>query len=454
MCHVEGLEHIEALLQRRMGLLVLSAHFGSWELAPAMALCLTTPVHVIVRPLDNPALQRLAEAYRQRCGYRAISFNSCRDRHCPKCQSGARDKWIMARQSELLPVAYVHVVFTLPHQLSPLALQNKKVLYDLLFRASAETLQEVARDPRHLGADIGFLSVLHTWGQNLLAHPHVHCVIPAGGLSPDGTQWIHPRYPFFLPVQVLSRVFRGKFVAGLKRRFQQRQLTFAGTLRPLANQKAFRSFLRPLFRQNWVVYAKPPFGGPHHVLGYLARYTHRVAITNHRLLAFERDQVTFRWKDYAHGNKNRTMTLSAQEFLRRFLLHVLPRGFVRIRCFGFLANRRRPKLLPLCHRLLSHNPSPHTPAVTYSSPTQPTCFRCPNAAFPWSSWKDSLHLLTGIEYSGAQRLTLPNPPSIPLATTGASALSDESRLWWRSSPKDERAASHEVDQQKTKIEYP
>jgi Putative transposase len=203
-----------------------------------------------------------------------------------------------------------------------------------LFRASAETLLQLARDPRHLGADIGFLSVLHTWGQNLLAHPHVHCVVPSGGLSPDRTHWIHPRYPFFLPVHVLSRVFRGKFVAGLKRRFQQRQLTFAGSLRPLANEKAFRSFLRPLFRENWIVYAKPPFGGPHHVLGYLARYTHRVAITNHRLVAFDGDRVTFRWKDYAHGNKKRRMTLDAQEFLRRFLLHVLPRGFVRIRSFG------------------------------------------------------------------------------------------------------------------------
>jgi hypothetical protein len=317
-----------------------------------------------------------------RCGYRTISFNSCRDRHCPKCQSGARDKWIAARQNELLAVAYVHVVFTLPHQLSPLALQNKKVLYDLLFRASAETLLEVAQDPRHLGADIGFLSVLHTWGQNLLAHPHVHCVIPAGGLSPDRTRWIHPRYPFFLPVHVLSRVFRGKFVAGLKRRFQQRQLTFAGTLQPLAHEKAFRSFLRPLFRQNWVVYAKPPFGGPHHVLGYLARYTHRVAITNHRLVAFENDQVTFRWKDYAHGNKKRMMTLSAQEFLRRFLLHVLPRGFVRIRSFGFLANRRRATLLPLCQRLLADYPTAHTPAAVTSSPTQPTCFRCPHCSTP------------------------------------------------------------------------
>jgi len=317
-----------------------------------------------------------------RCGYRAISYNSCRNRHCPKCQCGARDHWIAARQNELLSVAYVHMVFTLPHQLSQLALQNKHVLYDLLFRASAETLQEVARDPRHLGADIGFLSVLHTWGQNLLHHPHLHCLIPAGGLSSDGTQWIHPHYPFFLPVGVLSRVFRGKFVAGLKLRFRQRQLTFAGTLKPLESEPAFRSFLRPLFRQNWVVYAKPPFGGPHHVLGYLARYTHRVAITNHRLVAFEQNQVTFRWKDYADGNKNRMMTLSSQEFLRRFLLHVLPRGFVRIRSFRFLANRHRAKLLPHCQRLLLHNPKPHALALTHSALAQPACFRCPNCATP------------------------------------------------------------------------
>jgi Putative transposase/Transposase zinc-binding domain len=317
-----------------------------------------------------------------RCGYRAISFNSCRDRHCPKCQSAARDKWIAARQNELLAVAYVHVVFTLPHQLSPLALHNKKVLYDLLFRASAETLLEVAADPKHLGAQIGFLSVLHTWGQNLLAHPHVHCLIPAGGLSPDHTRWIHPHYPFFLPVRVLGRVFRGKFVAGLKRQFQMGQLTFAGSLQLLQHEKAFRSFLRPLFRQDWVVYAKPPFGGPHHVLGYLARYTHRVAITNHRLLTFQNNQVTFRWKDYAHGNKKRKMTLSAEEFLRRFLLHVLPRGFVRIRSFGFMANRSRATLLPRCQRLLLDNPRPQASAVSTSFAAQPVCFRCPQCATP------------------------------------------------------------------------
>ena len=317
-----------------------------------------------------------------RCGYRTISFNSCRNRHCPKCQSGARDKWIAARQNELLAVAYVHVVFTLPHQLCQLAPQNKRIIYDLLFRASAETLLEVAADSKHLGAHIGFLSVLHTWGQNLRAHPHVHCVIPAGGLSPDQIRWIHPRYPFFLPVHVLGRVFRGKFVAALKRQFHMGQLTLAGSLQPLQNEKAFRSFLRPLFRQNWVVYSKPPFGGPHHVLGYLARYTHRVAITNHRLVAFQNDQVTFRWKDYAHGNKKRKMTLSAEEFLRRFLLHVLPRGFVRIRFFGFLANRSRTTLLPRCQRLLLDNPRPHAPAVITFSPAQPACFRCPKCATP------------------------------------------------------------------------
>jgi len=315
-----------------------------------------------------------------RCGYRAVSFNSCRNRHCPKCQSGARDRWIAARQSELLPAPYIHVVFTVPHHLVHLALVNKKVFYDLLFHATAETLLEVAADPKHLGAQIGFFAVLHSWGQNLLFHPHIHCLIPAGGLSPDRTRWIHPRYPFFLPVRVLSRVFRGKFVAALKRRFQQRQLIFPGSLRPLQNEKAFRAFLRPLFRQNWIVYAKPPFGGPHHVLGYLARYTHRIAITNYRLVAFDGNQVTFRWKDYAQGNKKRMMTLAAPEFLRRFLLHVLPRGFVRIRSFGFLANRCRATLLPLCQRLLLHHPRPTTSTSNISH--LPACFRCPKCATP------------------------------------------------------------------------
>jgi hypothetical protein len=315
-----------------------------------------------------------------RCGYRALSFNSCRNRHCPKCQSGARDRWIAARQSELLPVPYIHVVFTVPHHLGHLALVNKKVFYDVLFHATAETLLEVAADPKHLGAQIGFFAVLHSWGQNLLFHPHLHCLIPAGGLSPDHSRWIHPPASFFLPVEVLRRVFRGKFVDALKRRFQQRQLIFPGSLQPLQNDKAFRAFLRPLFRQNWVVYAKPPFGGPHHVLGYLARYTHRVAITNHRLVAFTNNQVTFRWRDYAHGNHKRMMTVAAPEFLRRFLLHVLPRGFVRIRSFGFLANRSRATLLPLCQRLLLDHPRPTT--STSITPHLPACFRCPHCGTP------------------------------------------------------------------------
>ena len=240
----------------------------------------------------------------------------------------------------------------MPHELSQLALANKRTLYDLLFRASAATLLEIAADPKHLGVKIGFLSVLHTWGQNVLHHPHVHCVIPAGGLSLDYQRWIRPRYAFFLPVKVLSRVFRGKLTAGLKRAFRKRQLAFPGSLQPLENERAFRSFLRSLFRQDWVVYAKPPFGGPQHVLHYLARYTHRVAISNHRIVNFADGQVTFRWKDYAQGSKQKLMTVTAEEFLRRFLLHVLPPGFVRIRFFGFLANRRRKSLLPLCHQLL------------------------------------------------------------------------------------------------------
>src|SRR5947199_2752036 len=273
------------------------------------------------------------------CGHRAISYNSCRNRHCPKCQSHARDRWLEARRSELLATPYAHVVFTLPHQLAPLALQNKEVIYGLLFRCSAQTLIEIAADPQHLGAEIGFFSVLHTWNQKLQLHPHVHCVVPAGGLSADHTHWIKTRYAFFLPVKVLSRVFRGKFVAALKRAFRDGQLQFHGDLAPLAQPKTFSSWLRPLFRKDWVVYSKRPFGGPQHVLHYLGRYTHRVAISNHRLLDFDGDRVTFRWRDYAHGNKKRKMTLAAHEFIRRFLMHVLPRGFVRIRHFGWMANR-------------------------------------------------------------------------------------------------------------------
>src|SRR5579864_6614380 len=234
------------------------------------------------------------------CGYSAISYNSCRNRHCPKCQANARNRWLEARRQELLPTRYVHVVFTLPHELVPLVLQNKKLLYHLLLQTSAETLLEVARDPKHLGAEIGFFSVLHTWNQKLEHHPHVHCVVPAGGLSLARTHWIQPRYPFFLPVKVLSRVFRGKFVAALQHHFQQDQLCFQGSLTLLAQPKTFAAWLRPLFRKDWVVYSKRPFGGPEYVLQYLGRYTHRVAISNHRLLSFAGGKVTFRWRDSAH----------------------------------------------------------------------------------------------------------------------------------------------------------
>lgn len=334
-----------------------------------------------------------------RCGYEAISYNSCRNRHCPKCQTNAREKWLAARQQELLPVNYYHLVFTVPHALVPLMWQNKKLLFKLLFEASAATLLEVAADPRHLGAEIGFLSVLHTWGQTLQRHPHVHCVVPGGGLSPDHRQWIGSPPNFFLPVKVLSRVFRGKFVAGLKRLFRQRKLVFYGTRLPLANEKAFCAFLRMLFREDWVVYAKRPFGGPEHVLHYLARYTHRVAISNHRIADVTDTHVTFRWKDYAHHNKQRTMTLSHEEFLRRFLEHVLPKGFPRIRYFGFLANRRRSELLPLCRSLLVAA----SPTETAGTEVQTSLWRCPRCQGPMKI----VEILTASQIRWAERDRVP-----------------------------------------------
>jgi hypothetical protein len=286
------------------------------------------------------------------CGHQAISYNSCRSRNCPKCQGNARAKWLAPRSAELLPVPYFHIVFTLPHELSALALQNKRLLYDLLFRTSAASLLELARDPKHLEADIGFLGVLHTWGQNLQVHPHVHYIVPAGGLALDGSRWVDSSRRFFLPVKALSKVFCGKFCEELRELFQQDRLQFHNSLQQLASPGAFNHFLWQLGQKDWVVYAKPPFGGAEHVLNYLARYTHRVAISNHRLVAFENDQVSFRWRDYAHGGKNKVMTVSADEFLRRFLLHVLPKGLVRIRHFGFLANRRRQTALAHCRELL------------------------------------------------------------------------------------------------------
>jgi len=304
-----------------------------------------------------------------------LSFNSCRNRHCPKCQAQARKRWIAARERELLKTAYFHVVFSLPHQLNALIRQNDVELYNLLFRAVAETLIEVAANPKHLGAEIGFFGILHTWGQNLLFHPHIHCVIPAGGLAHGRTRWIRGSARFFLPLKVLQRVFRGKFVEGLQKAFVQKRLRFSGLIQHLAVPTNFSAFVRKLHRHPWVVYVKRPFGGPELVLRYLGRYTHRVAISNHRLLAFDGNNVTFRWRDYAHGNVQRTMTVSAEEFIRRFLMHVLSKSFVRIRHFGFMANYRRSISFEVCRRLLEMAPAVSSPETASTGSTRlcPTC---------------------------------------------------------------------------------
>jgi hypothetical protein len=301
-----------------------------------------------------------------RCGHQRIAYNSCGNRHCPKCQSLARAKWLDKRQSELLPVEYFHVVFTLPEPLAALALQNKRLLYGILFQATAESLQSIAADPKRLGAKVGFFAILHTWGQTLTHHPHVHCVVPGGGLTPDGRSWVRCRPKFFLPVRVLSRRFRTLYLQYLERAYRSSKLQFFGELRCLKQQAAFALFLRRLRRTEWVVYAKPPFGGPERVLDYLGRYTHRVAISNHRLKALHGGQVTFAYKDYKQPESPKAMTLSAVEFLRRLLLHVLPDGFQRIRYYGFIANRQRTVALALCRELLN-SPAPEPPpeCLTY-----------------------------------------------------------------------------------------
>jgi hypothetical protein len=314
-----------------------------------------------------------------RCGHRVILYNSCRNRHCPKCQTTARARWLEQRQAELLPVPYFHVVFTLPQQIGRLALQNARILYNILFRAAAQTLLETAADPRLLGASIGFLAVLHTWGQNLHLHPHLHCVVPGGGISPDGSRWIACRKDsFFLPHLVLSHRFRKKFLSQLRQAFRHGTLHFTGELRSLASPAAFEALCEKAAEIEWVVHVKPPFGGPHCVLKYLARYTHRVAISNHRLRALENGYVSFEWKDYAHHGRRKIMTLDAIEFMRRFLLHVLPSGLVRIRQFGFLANRFRTEKLQLCRTLLAVCQLP-TPADSDDSvdTTLEGCPPCP-----------------------------------------------------------------------------
>jgi len=287
------------------------------------------------------------------CGHQRIAYNSCRDRHCPKCQSLVRAQWLADRQADLLPVDYFHVVFTVPQEIAAIAYQNKAMVYDLLFRATAETLRTIAADPKHLGAEIGFIAILHTWGQNLLHHPHLHCVVPGGGPSVDGTRWVGCRPGFFLPVRVLSRLFRRLFLAQLQDAFAAGELRFYHALAALHDAGAWARYLAPLARAEWVVYAKPPFGGPERVLEYLGRYTHRVAIANHRLVDFAAGEVAFRWKDYRHQSRHKVMRLAAPEFVRRFLLHVLPPGFQRIRHYGLLANRHRAAKLTRCRQLLA-----------------------------------------------------------------------------------------------------
>ena len=292
------------------------------------------------------------------CGHRQIAYNSCRDRHCPKCQAAATAEWLERERRHLLDVPYSHVVFTLPEALRALALQNPEVCYGLLFTAAAQTLLQIGADPKHLGARIGFAAILHTWGQTLLHHPHLHCLVPAGGLSPDGSRWVSCRPGFFLPVHVLGALFRGKYLALLGESHRQGRLVFHGKLRPLGDAGTFAALLREARSRRWVVYAKPPFGGAEPVLKYLARYTHRIAISNTRLLYVTDTRVAFSWKDYAHGNRLRRMELDPLEFIRRFLLHVLPRGFVRIRRYGLLANRHREDSLARCRALLGQEAPP------------------------------------------------------------------------------------------------
>jgi hypothetical protein len=289
------------------------------------------------------------------CEYEAPhSYNYCRSRCCPKCQAQERRRWLQAQQRDLLNTNYFHVVFTVPHELNPLGLTSRRRFLDLLFDASSQTLLEVARDPKRLGAEIGFLSILHTWSSNLLPHYHIHAVVPAGGLSADHRRWIHTSHPLFLlPVPVLRTVFREKFLAGLRQLYRKGLLNLRGPAAQFRDPAWFEQLMDKLGDKKWYVYAKPPFGGPEHVFGYLSRYTHRMAISNHRLIAFDGERVSFRWRDYAHGGKQRVMTLDAVNFLCRFFLHVLPKGFVRIRRYGLLSNRFRKQLLPLARTLLA-----------------------------------------------------------------------------------------------------
>jgi len=360
------------------------------------------------------------------CGHQRPCYNSCRNRHCPKCQSLARAQWVDDRQAELLNCPYFHIVFTLPEEIAGVAFQNKRTVYNLLFKATAETLITIAADPEHLGAQIGFFAVLHTWGQNLMHHPHLHCVVPGGGISPDGERWISSRPDFFLPVRVLSKYFRRCFLELLRHAFDQGKLKFFGTLKSLREREKFLAYLEPAQRKEWIVYAKAPFAGPEQVLDYVGRYTHRVAISNNRLLSLEDGQVTFRWKDYRDDNAQKTMTLSAEEFIRRFLLHVLPSGLHRIRYFGFMGNRCRQKNLEKCGRLLDR--APPSPEALSSAPSAPP------SQLSSKDYRDRAEALTGISLRACPvcqkghmavltRLPRQAPPHVPLIVQRTPVLS-------------------------------
>ena len=366
--------------------LELAGIFRQYGPAYRKAHKLTPHQHKLMRAVETcrtPALGATVE-HCDRCQFAPIRYRSCRNRHCPKCQGAARLKWLQQRRQELLPVVYFHVVFTLPHQLAAIAFYNPKAVYDLLFRITSETLLTIARDPQRLGVELGFFAVLHTWGQNLHFHPHLHCVVPGGGLSPgalEARRWIHGRRRYLLPVQVLSRLFRRRFLEELEKLHASGQLQFFGELESLRDAAAFHRYLAPLRQTEWVVYAKPPFGGPLQVLHYLGRYTHRVAISNQRLRKLENGQVSFDGKDYRAPlqQQHKLMTVSAEEFIRRFLQHTLPPGFQRIRYYGFLTNRYRAALLPVCRQLLATPSSallPAPPIAPIPSCPGPRCPRC------------------------------------------------------------------------------
>jgi hypothetical protein len=347
-------------------------------------------LHGLEMPLRHLRVMRAIEVCRtaklgghldqcDQCGQQRISYNSCRNRHCPKCQSLEKERWLEARKKDLLPTSYFHLVFTLPKGLRPLALRNQKVIYSLLFKAVSQTLIELAKDPKYLGAEVGFIALLHTWSQTLIDHPHLHCIVTGGGLSLDGQRWITSRKGFFIPFKVLSRLFRGKFLDGLKKVYEAGKLKYPGQIEPLKEASTFQKLLTDLYQQEWVAYCKPSLKRAEQVLEYLGRYTHRVALSNDRLVSLEGNQVTFRWRDSADGNKIKGKPLEVFEFIRRFLLHVLPDQFIKIRHYGILSNRSRKGKLWRCQSLLG---------VSIKEEAEES---------PKETWQDLLTRITGID---------------------------------------------------------